>query len=226
MCGRFALGIPKKRLEEVFGAAAPEEYLPRYNLAPGQDIPVVTSSGMVMRRWGLVPHWAKDTSVGFRMINARSETVFDKPAFREPVRSSRCLVPAQAFYEWKAGENGKLPYAVGMTESELFAMAGITAHWQDGETGEVVESVAILTCAANTLMESIHDRMPVILPPAVWSTWLDPSVTQPESLAPLLSPFSASSMRAWPVSTVVNRVAHDGPELLDRIEVMRQGSLF
>jgi len=226
MCGRFALGIPKKRLEEVFGTPAPEEYAPRYNLAPGQDIPAVASTGMAMRRWGLVPHWAKDPSVGFKMINARSETVFEKPAFREPVRVGRCLVPAQAFYEWKAGEQGKQPYAIGVADSDLFAMAGVSARWQDAETGEVVDSVAVLTCASNELMASIHDRMPVILPSEAWSAWLDPAVTKSEILAPLLVPFTARSMRAWTVSQAVNKVVHEGPELLERVDVLRQGSLF
>lgn len=226
MCGRFALGIPKKRLEEVFETPTPEEYAPRYNLVPGQAIPVVASSGMGMRRWGLVPHWAKDASIGFRMINARSETVFDKPAFRDPVRSGRCLVPAQAFYEWQAGQTGKQPYAIGVDGADLFAMAGITARWQDGETGEVVDSVSILTCAPNKLMRPIHDRMPVILAPEAWSAWLDPSETRPEALAGLLVPFPAVGMRAWPVSPAVNRVDNDGPDLLNRVDVMRQGSLF
>lgn len=226
MCGRFALGIPKKRLEEVLGTPAPEDYAPRYNLAPGQDIPAVAHSGMTIRRWGLVPHWAKDPSVGFRMINARSETVFEKSAFREPVRVGRCLVPAQAFYEWKAGEQGRQPYAIDVAGSDFFAMAGVSARWQDAETGEVVDSVAVLTCASNELMATIHDRMPVILPQEVWSIWLDPALTGPDDLAPLLAPFPARLMRVWAVSSSVNRVAHDGPGLLDRVDVIRQGSLF
>jgi len=226
MCGRFALGTPKRRLEELFECSAPEEYVPRYNTAPGHEILVVAQFGMAFRKWGLVPHWAKDPSVGFKMANARSETVFEKPAFRDPVRSARCLVPVQAFYEWKVADSGKQPYAVAVAETDLFAMAGIMARWQDNDTGEVVDSVTILTCEPNTLMEAIHHRMPVILGPGAWATWLDPAVSRTETLAPLLVPYPSQGMCAWPVSSVVNKVVHDGPDLLERVKILRQGSLF
>jgi len=164
--------------------------------------------------------------VGFKMANARSETVFEKPAFRDPVRSARCLVPVQAFYEWKVADSGKQPYAVAVAETDLFAMAGIMARWQDNDTGEVVDSVTILTCEPNTLMEAIHHRMPVILGPGAWATWLDPAVSRTETLAPLLVPYPSQGMCAWPVSSVVNKVVHDGPDLLERVKILRQGSLF
>lgn len=228
MCGRFALGIPKKRLEEIFSVEVPQNYSPRYNLAPGQEVLVVPSGSdaLVFRNWGLVPSWAEDRKIGYKMINSRSETVFDKPAFRESVRSARCLVPAQAFYEWKITGSGKQPFAIGPVNGEVFAMAGIMAHWEDQATGEVVDSFSILTCAPNTLMDSIHDRMPVILPATRWHSWLDPSCTDVSLLESMLVPYPSKAMQLWPVSTVVNKVSHDGSELLDRVDVMRQASLF
>lgn len=226
MCGRFALGVPKKRLEEVFGMDAPDDYTPRYNVSPGQDILVVREESMAYRKWGLVPHWAKEASVGFRMINARSETVFNNPAFREPVRQSRCLIPLEAFYEWNETPSGKQPHAISIDNSDIFTMAGIAASWQDRETGEVLDSVAVLTCASNSLMNHIHGRMPVILDPQAWETWLDSSVARAELLSPLLVPCPASFMRAWSVSTAVNKVASEGKALLSRVGVHRQGSLI
>lgn len=230
MCGRFALGIPKKRLEEVFGVQAPDAYAPRYNIAPGQEVLVVESltgsARATYRKWGLVPHWAKESRVGFKMINARSETVFDKPAFRESIRQSRCLIPAQAFYEWQQTETGKQPFAIGMKEGDTFAMAGIMAHWESGETGEVIDSFSVLTCAPNTLIKNIHDRMPVILSPDSWGQWLASEVTGRDGLEGLLKPLPAAEMKAWPVSSAVGMVRLDGPQLLEREEILRQGSLF
>lgn len=230
MCGRFALGIPKKRLEHVFAAQFQEPYVPHYNIAPGQEAFVVAGGDGgrfgVPRRWGLVPHWADDPKAGYRMINARSETVFDKPAFRDSIRTARCLVPVQAFYEWKNTEEGKQPHAIGVDGCDVFAMAGIMARWQDGKTGEVVESFSVLTCAPNELVRRIHDRMPVIIAPTDWDHWLDGDVQQSEKLEPLLRPYPAMAMCSWPVSTVVNTVVHDGPDLLKRVEIMTQGRLF
>lgn len=228
MCGRFALGIPKKRLEEVFGLPAPEGYVPRYNVAPGQPVAVVSSQGFAERKWGLVPHWADDPQVGYSMINARSETVFEKPSFRDAVRTSRCLVPAQAFYEWKRDGMGKQPYAIGLADTDVFAMAGIMARWQSEGAKEIVESMAILTCPANKLLSPIHDRMPVILAPDVWAGWLSHEHVGHEGLAPLLTPYPAAEMRAWTVGSAVNRVANEGPKLLEPIAVVaeKQGTLF
>lgn len=232
MCGRFALGIPKKRLEEVFGLAAPDDYAPRYNVAPGLDVLAVVFAGGVPRmarfRWGLIPAWADDPKVGYKKINARSENVFDKPSFRESVRCSRCLVPVQAFYEWRRQGRARQPFAFGPEDADLFAMAGIAARWQDPATGGAVDSLAVLTCPPNELMAPIHDRMPVILSPDAWSGWLDSAETSPENLAPLLVPYPARSMRVWPVNPLVNSVANDGPELLERAgkPASRQGSLL
>jgi putative SOS response-associated peptidase YedK len=132
----------------------------------------------------------------------------------------------QAFYEWKVADSGKQPYGIDVADTDLFAMAGIMGRWQDRSTGEVVDSVTVLTCEPNTLMKTIHHRMPVILDPEAWEAWLDHGGARIENLAPLLVPYSSQAMRAWPVSNVVNKVVNDGPELLDRVRIMRQGSLF
>lgn len=230
MCGRFALGIPKIRLEEVFEIVLPDSYSPRYNIAPGSDVLTVAAPEGTPRpaflRWGLVPNWAGDANIGHSMINARVETVFDKPAFEMSVRMARCLVPAQAFYEWKSVDGRKQPYAVGTDDGSVFAMAGITSNWEDHATGEILDTFSILTCPPNALMADIHDRMPVILPAEAWSRWLDPDVTEPEHLQPLLEPYPAAAMRVWPVGSGVNSPANDSREVLERVDVMRQGRLF
>lgn len=230
MCGRFALGIPKVRLEEVFGIAPPEDYSPRYNIAPGSEsLAIVAPEGEkrpAYLRWGLVPHWARDTNMGFAMINARSETVFEKSAFRDSILVSRCLIPAQAFYEWKIEGGKKQPYAVGLNDTDVFAMAGISALWEDHATGESVESFTVLTCAPNTLLKTIHDRMPVILPSDAWSDWLDPEAQDPEQIGLLLGPYPAEGMRIWPVGPSVNAIVNDSPNLLERADVIRQGHLI
>lgn len=172
MCGRFAIGIPKKRLEELFEVSVGEVYSPRYNVAPGSDVLAIDApegaARAVSLRWGLVPHFAKDASVGFSMTNARSETVFEKAAFRDGVCLNRCLVPAQAFYEWKEIDGRKQPYAITLDDTDVFAMAGLTANWEDRATGKVIDSFTILTCPPNALMETIHHRMPVIVPQSAW----------------------------------------------------------
>lgn len=229
MCGRFALGIPKRRLEEIFSTPMPDDYSPRYNIAPGQEAVVIVDDHGVagrMCRWGLVPHFAKDAKAGFRMINARSETVFDKPAFRGAVRSSRCLVPVQAFYEWKHCGDSKQPYAINANDMDVFALAGLTAYWENQATGEVIESFTVLTCAPNELMASIHDRMPVILSPDAWSGWLDPAISEPDQLRSLFAPYPADLMRARPVGAAVGRVENDSPNLLEPVEIYKQGRLL
>ncbi|WP_316897434.1 SOS response-associated peptidase [Pseudodesulfovibrio indicus] len=228
MCGRFALGIPKKRLEEVFGLPAPEGYAPRYNAVPGTDVLAVSGRGFVFRRWGLVPSWADDPKIGWKLVNARAETVFDKPSFREGARSDRLLVPAQAFYEWRREDRARTPFAVEVRDADCFALAAVGSVWTDPATGGLLKTLAVLTCAPNALMAPIHDRMPVILPPSAWAAWLDPGAESPEALVPLLAPYPADAMRARPVSARVNSPVADGPELLEPVpsSPSRQGSLL
>jgi putative SOS response-associated peptidase YedK len=231
MCGRFALGIPKKRLEEVFGLPAPDDYEPVFNVAPGTDVLALEAAGFTRRLWGLVPPWADDPGAGNRLINARSETVFDKPSFREGALHHRLLVPAQAFYEWRRGPGGLTPFAFALDGEDCFAMAGIGASRTDPGSGEVLETLAVLTCPPNQVMAPIHDRMPVILPRKAWAAWLDP-VAAIEDLNRLLVPYPAKAMRAWTVSRRLNSPVTDGPELLEPIPDCapdggpRQGSLL
>jgi len=230
MCGRFALGIPRKRLEEALGCPAPVSYVPRYNIGPSQEILVIEEQGGVavtrFRRWGLIPHWAKAGQAIQGLINARSETVFEKPAFRDAVRQTRCLIPAQAFYEWGKTGNRKQPYAIGMESGEVFAMAGIGSRWIDPVSGEVVDSVAILTCQPNEKVASIHDRMPVIVDAIGWNHWFNNENSAPVQLGSLLVPYPANRMRVWPVSTAVNSVRNDSSDLLRPESGAVQGSLF
>ncbi len=218
MCGRYALvvagdGSLQRRfsLEELLDDPAP-----RFNVAPTQTLPVVvrhSPNHLEMMRWGLIPSWAKDPSVGNRMINARAETVAEKPAFRRPFRSRRCLVPASGFFEWKREGTGKQPYFVHLTDEPLFAFAGLYDIWHDPQ-GQEVRSYTILTTDANDLMAPIHNRMPVILAREDEDDWLDPDISEPERLLPLLRPYPARAMEAYPVSRAVNSPMHDAPDVL------------
>ncbi|CCH48936.1 SOS response-associated peptidase [Pseudodesulfovibrio piezophilus] len=230
MCGRFALGIPKKQLAEALEVQVPENYDPRLNVAPGQEIHTLANMGgkrcWSTRWWGLVPHRAEEKKAGYTMINIRAETLFDKPSFGESVQHGRCLVPAQAFYEWQRLGHGKQPYAVGLLDNEVFCMAALSASWQDAKIGEVVDSVAILTCEANAVMSPLHERMPVIVPHEKWDQWLDPENIWPETLRDMLVPYQGNDMRAWLVSYAVNDPGHESEDLLDSISAPRQGRLL
>ncbi len=218
MCGRYAIvlaedGSLQRRfsLEELLDDPAP-----RYNVAPTQTLPVVvrhSPNHLAMMRWGLIPSWAKDPSIGNRMINARAESVAEKPAFRRPFRSQRCLVPASGFFEWKREGTGKQPYFVHLTDEPLFAFAGLYDIWHDPQ-GQAVHSYTILTTDANDLMAPIHNRMPVILAREDEDDWLDPDISEPERLLPLLRPYPARAMEAYPVSRAVNSPMHDAPDVL------------
>jgi putative SOS response-associated peptidase YedK len=219
MCGRFTLFTPASRLAEVFLPGEVVSLTPRYNIAPGQPILAFRASAetgrreFAMPRWGLIPSWARDASIGNRLINARAETVSEKPAFRRAYRERRCLIPADGFYEWKREGPVKRPFFVRMRDSAPFAFAGLWERWQ-GIGGEAVETCAILTTDPNELLAPLHDRMPLILPQEDYEAWLDPSVRSPERLAPLLRPYPAGSMEAYPVGRDVNRPATDGPSLI------------
>jgi putative SOS response-associated peptidase YedK len=154
-------------------------------------------------RWGLIPSWSKDPAIGNRLINARAETAQEKPSFRSAFRRHRCLIPTNGFYEWQRLERGKQPYFVRMRDGQLFAFAGLWDRWESPDKG-VIETCTILTTAANTVLAPIHDRMPVILPPTEYARWLDPTLRDPDSLAPLLVPFPPEEMLAFPVSPRVN----------------------
>src|SRR5512143_3331462 len=216
MCGRYRLSSTERFLER-FNVENEIELSPRYNIAPGQEIPVIrqhrerpvrTASLM---RWGLIPYWAKDDKGAYKMINARAETVAERPAFRDAIQRHRCLVPANGFYEWQRRGAGKQPFHFGMADGSLFAFAGIWDRWKS-PTGDLVESCSILTTTPNALLTDIHDRMPVILRDEDYDLWLDPAFQRGDAVLELLRPFDASAMRRYPVSTRVNSVDNEDAE--------------
>jgi len=221
MCGRFALGIPRKRLQERFELDEIPDAPPRYNIAPGQLVETVVQEegGRTLRllKWGLVPHWAKDPKIGYKMINARAETVADKPSFRAALRYRRCLVPAQGFYEWShAGGRKGEPWFITSRTGAVLALAGLWEHYES-PAGEIIESVAVITCQANGLVAPMHDRMPVLVELQGDSRWLDPKTTDPKRLQDILASKAWPDMQAFRVSLGVNSPKNDDPRLIEPI---------
>jgi putative SOS response-associated peptidase YedK len=209
MCGRFTLTIDPYHLQQAFPwAVIPDDLLPRYNVAPSQPVAVIPNTGentLVMYKWGLIPSWAKDPSVGDRMINARAETLAEKPSFRTAYRRRRCLILSDGFYEWKQNPDlkTKQPMYIRLKDNQPFAYAGLWELWKSAD-GTEIRSCTIITTQPNALVQSIHNRMPVILPEEAYSEWLAPEDRQPSQLNDLLIPYSASEMVAYPVSKMVN----------------------
>jgi putative SOS response-associated peptidase YedK len=207
---------PWELLRERFGVDIPEmQYHFRYNAAPGQDlwvIPEETPNQAQLFHWGLVPFWAKDPKIGNRLINARAETVAEKPAFRTPFRKHRCLVLADGFYEWDKKGAKRVPYRVVLKDERPFAFAGICDYWKD-EKGKELKSFSIITTDANDLISRIHDRMPVILSPKDEKEWLDPELEITKAVE-MLHPYPAEEMKMYPVSTLVNSPKNDLPEVI------------
>ena len=214
MCGRFEISALDQILA-TFDAEEVVELSPRYNIAPSQQIPIVRQDDgrrtITLARWGLVPYWAENVSIGNRLINARSETVQIKPAFRDSFASRRCLIPATGFYEWKKSGRIKQPLHFGMKDGSLFAFAGLWDSWTS-PTGAKVESCTILTTTPNSLLEDVHDRMPVILPRDCYARWLAPA--EDKALAELLMPLEGSLMRRYEVSPIVNSPKNDSPDCI------------
>lgn len=212
MCGRYRL-TRADRLAEKFDAELAEELHPRYNIAPTQPVPVVRASGsrrvITLMLWGLIPHWAKDASMA--QINARSQTLLKKPAFKESFDRRRCLIPADGFYEWKRCGKSKQPFHFGMKDDSLLAFAGIWDRWRSPQ-GRVIESCAILTTEPNELLSDVHDRMPVILRPEKYQEWLIAPTLGRGRLRSFLQPFDAAMMKRFPVSSAVNDSQIDTPE--------------
>lgn len=227
MCGRFTLRLPPQELQSFFDLVRADTYKPRYNIAPTQDIVAIRQSaaGRIgeMMHWGLIPHWANDRKMAARMINARGETVSEKPSFREPFKRKRCLIPADGFYEWKdLGAKYKQPYHITLKEEQPFAMAGLWSEWTDPESGRKIESCTIITTAANSLMTDLHERMPVILSPETWPVWLDPEIPQKtsgrETLESLLVPYASEKMQYRAVSRLVSSPRNESPDCLSPAE--------
>jgi putative SOS response-associated peptidase YedK len=228
MCGRYTLAMTTPgQLRQRFPLGESVEIRQRFNVAPGDEVlaVVMRRDGLqgALLRWGLVPPWADDPSVGFKMINARAETVADKPAYREPFQRGRCLIVADGFYEWQR-EGARQPFHVTRGDGGPFAFAGLRTAWRDPH-GEWLRSCAIVTTRANAAIEAIHPRMPVILDPADEEEWLDPG-TPPERLKAMLHPLPVEQTRARPVSKAVNDARYDGPECLAPAEPEPQGELF
>ena len=231
MCGRFTNRAESAQLEKRFGVPlAGSEPKPRYNIAPGQTVPVIINDQgprLVEMSWGLLPFWAKVPDKLSRPINARSETLADKPFFRTPLKKRRCLVPADGFYEWKRQGRGRPsePHFLELSEGGLFAMAGLYDIWQPPEEGaEPYLSFTIVTTKANALLAKIHDRMPVILNRESEPAWMDSGLTEADSLAGMLTPYPAEEMTSHPVSRAVNTVTNDSPDLI--APVPQEQSLF
>jgi len=221
MCGRYAIYGPKSRNNrEVIEFLGRElRFGPVYNAAPTRELPVcrVTEREgreLTLLRWGLVPSWAKDPTIGARMINARGDTVAQKPAFRAAFARRRCLVPMSGFYEWRAGGARKVPYFIHLLNANLFAAAGLYEYWPGRDGAAPIESYAIITTDANDVLKPLHERMPVILHEADYETWLAPDNHDTAALAQLLVPYPADEMRAYPVGTRVNNARNEGEDLV------------
>jgi putative SOS response-associated peptidase YedK len=221
MCGRYAIfGPVSRRNREALEFLEQQlDFAPTYHAAPTQQLPVFRVSArrgreLALLRWGLVPFWAKNVAIGAKLINARGDTVAEKPAFRESFRRRHCLVPMSGFYEWRKVGTGRAPYYVHLLNTDVFAAAGLHEFWPGRDGAPPVESFTIITTEANDLMRPLHDRMPAILRESDYEAWLAPQDQAPAALQALLAPYPAEEMRAYPVSPRVNSAKNDGPELV------------
>ena len=225
MCGRYTLTCTPEVLAEAFRLEAAPDHQPRYNVAPSQAVVCVREAlparirEAITMRWGLIPSWAGDPAIGMKLINARAETVAEKPSFRKPFRERRCLVPADGYYEWKREGSRKQPYHIRLNSERPFAFAGLWDRWT-GADGKTIESCAILTTTPNERLASIHDRMPVILQPSAYDPWLDPGLQDTARLVPFLTSYPADTMIAVPVSQLVNNPRVDDARCLEALEAL------
>lgn len=220
MCGRYAFYSPHESVVRLFGVKDASDVEPRYNIAPTQYVAAVREDAAAGRQlrmlyWGLVPSWAREKSIGARMINARGETLAEKPSFRSAYRRRRCLVPADGYYEWRRMPSGKQPYFISLASGEPFAMAGLWERWRDPGTDEPLESCAIITTSAAGSLAHLHDRMPVILPRTAYDEWLDPTNEQTSRLERLIVPYASEELAAHPVNRRVNNARNEGPDLIE-----------
>lgn len=224
MCGRYSLTRRQNEIVERFGVeqvlGAENMLLPRFNIAPSQMVPVVTIVNgrrvLSPMKWGLIPFWVKDLKTAKPVINARAESVAEKPSFKQSLLQRRCLIPADGFFEWKHQNKSKVPMFIHINEKELFAFAGLWDEWKSPD-GEVLRTCTIITTAANQSVASVHDRMPVVVRPDQESTWLDPCVKSAAEILPLLSAVPAESIRMYEVSAGVNSSAEDLPEFVEPV---------
>jgi putative SOS response-associated peptidase YedK len=220
MCGRYAFFSPAEAVRRTFMLDDVPGLEPRYNVAPTQDVACARAGeegarAFAMLHWGLVPKWAKERAIGNRMINARSETLAEKPSFREAFRKRRCLVLADGWYEWQVAAGGKQPWFIHRKDARPFAFAGLWERWKDPANGAPLESCTIVTTDASESIRKIHERMPVVLAETDWDRWLDTAFSDTDTLAGLLAPFDPKALEAWPVSREVNAPRNQGPELIE-----------
>ena len=219
MCGRFTLTVDPSELQDAFGEFSfPDRFAPRFNIAPTQPVLAIPNDGKHQADfflWGLIPSWAKDPSIGNKLINARGETIAEKPSFRGGFKYKRCLILADGFYEWKSQPTTKIktPYFIHMKDRKPFAFAGLWDEWHSSN-GDALRTCTIITTEPNDLMKPVHNRMPVILQPRDYADWLDPAPRAPESLLPLIKSYSPADMSAYTVSTLVNSPGNDRAELV------------
>jgi putative SOS response-associated peptidase YedK len=218
MCGRYVLKATLPDIARLLGMDLDGSLEPSYNIAPTRSVPVCRSEQpdekqLARMHWGLIPHWAKKRDATYRLINARAETIAEKPAFRDPFRHRRCLIPADGYFEWKSVQGRKQPYYFSMKDGHPFCFAGLWDRWQPAE-GAPVESCTIITAGADATVSEIHHRMPVILDQGNYARWLDPRITEASQLLPLLQPFAPRAMRVYPVSTLVNNARVDEPRCI------------
>jgi putative SOS response-associated peptidase YedK len=222
MCGRFTLHTPESRLREAFHLEhmAPLGLTPRYNIAPSQPIPIIrdTDSGreMVLAKWGLVPHWSKEPKIKYSTINARIETVAEKPVYRTPFKHRRCLIPADDFYEWKVVDGSKIPHYIRMRDGDAFALAGLWDPWE--AEGERLESCSLIVMPANEVMKPLHERMPAIIAPAHYDLWLDPKVTDKAEIMGYLNSTPSGQLMTYPISPWVNSPKHDDDRCIQPLD--------
>jgi putative SOS response-associated peptidase YedK len=219
MCGRFVQERPASELAEIFSAEPlVEDPGPRFNVAPTDEALVVVQRedrrAITAYRWGLIPHWAESVKAGSRMFNARAETLTSSPAFRDSLRRKRCLVPVEAFYEWRREGTVRQPYTIGRSDGRPLVLAGLWDGWRDPDLDQVRRTFTIVTTAPNDTMATIHNRMPVMLDESDWSTWLDPRSADLGELLAFLEPRDGPELAITPVSQLVNNVRNDGPELV------------
>ena len=222
MCGRYTLTVNLSKLRDRFGFEEEIgfEYVPRYNIAPTQNVAVIVNKGgnhMELFRWGLIPYWAKDPEIGNRLINARAETLAEKPSFKRSFRQRRCLVLADSFYEWRKIDGYKIPMRIILKSREPFGFAGLWDCWHSPE-GEDINSFTIITTTPNELLKSIHNRMPVVLSPEEEKTWLNPNIQDEFILSKLLDPYPSEEMEVCKVSRLVNSPSNDIPECIRPVE--------
>ena len=220
MCGRFVLTVDPDQVQLAFNLTdMPPTWAPRFNIAPSQPIALITNEhpqALTFHQWGLIPSWAKDPKIGYKMINARSETAAEKPAFRAAFKRRRCLIPADGFFEWQKRDGGKVPMFIHLTDQPVFAFAGLWEIWYSPE-GDELRTATILTTGPNDFMAKIHNRMPVILERKDYAQWLAPDDQRANDLMPLMKPYDSEKMAAYRVSTFVNSPANDTPEAIEPV---------